>query len=190
MILMPRKIVKSAGRLEEFDRNKLIKSIVDAGAPEEIAVEVAKEVESKLQEGMTTSEIRRYVLARLKELAPQAYESWTFYDRIAKGRITFEDGKYVVVEKGHLYLGREVKDVGPKGLSSSEEVEGILHELEEDIKYGVSKATINARLYALFMGVLKSRVMPKEEKERSIKIINNFREKLGWKPYELKKPIA
>ncbi|MCI4408674.1 MAG: ATP-binding protein [Thermofilum sp.] len=187
---MQKKIVKSTGKLEEFDRNKLIKSIVDAGAPEEIAIEIAKEVESKLQEGMTTSEIRRYVLARLKELAPQAYEAWTFYDRIAKGRITFEDGKYVVVEKGHLYLGREVKDVGPKGLSSSEEVEGILHELEEDLKYGISKATINARLYALLMGVLKSKHMPKEEKEKSVQMINSFRQKLGWKPYELKKPVV
>jgi len=35
-----------------------------------------------------------------------------------------EDGKVVVVEKGHLYLGRTVKDVGPKDLSSAEEVAG------------------------------------------------------------------
>lgn len=187
---MPKKVVKRSGKVEEFDREKLVRSMVNAGAPEEVAVEIAKEVESKVRDGATTDEIRRYVLARLRVLAPQAYEAWTFYDRVAKGRITFEDGKYVVVSKGHLYLGREVKDVGPKGLSSSEEVEGILKELEEDLEYGVSKATINARLYALFMGVLKSKAMPVEEKEKSIKLINSFREKLGWKPYELKKPLA
>ena len=75
-------------------------------------------------------------------------------------------------------------------MSSSEEVEGILHELEEDLKYGVSKATINARLYALFMGVLKSKHMSKEEKEKSIELVNKFWEKLGWKPYELKRPLS
>ena len=36
-------------------------------------------------------------------------ESWQFYDRIFKGRITFSDGKVLVVDKGHLYLGRKLK---------------------------------------------------------------------------------
>ncbi|MEM4444500.1 MAG: ATP cone domain-containing protein [Thermofilum sp.] len=186
---MAKKVRKRSGSLEDFDPRKIYSACIAAGAPEEIAGEIAREVEQRAYDGMTTDEIRRYVLVRLKELAPHAYEAWTFYDRVAKGRITFEEGKAVAVEKGRLYLGREVKDVGPKGLSSSEEVEGILRELEEDLRYGVSKATINARLYALFMGVLKSRQMPKEEKEKSVQLINRFREKLGWKPYELKKPI-
>ena len=186
---MAKRVRKRSGALEEFNPQKIYEACVAAGAPPEIAHEITKEVERKAYDGMPTDEIRRYVLARLKELAPQAYESWTFYDRVAKGRITFEDGKAVVVEKGHLYLGRTVKDIGPRGLSHSGEVAGILKELEEDLEYGVSKATINARLYALFMGVLKSKHMPKEEKQKSIELINQFREKLGWKPYELKRPI-
>jgi len=159
-------------------------------APPEIDEEIAREVEQRAYDCMSTDEIRRYVLARLRELAPHAYEAWTFYDRVAKGRITFEDGKVLVVEKGHLYLGRTVKDVGPKGLSSAEEVAEILRELEEDLQYGVSKATINARLYALFMGILKSKKMPVEEKRKGIELVNQFREKLGWKPYELKQPLS
>lgn len=186
---MAKRVRKRSGALEDFSREKIYNACVSAGAPPEIAEEIAREVEQRAYEGMTTDEIRRYVLVRLKELAPHAYEAWVFYDRVSKGRITFEDGKALVVEKGHLYLGRSVKDVGPKGLSSSQEVEGILRELEEDLSFGVSKATINARLYALFMGVLKSRQMPREEKEKSIELINRFRAKLGWKPYELKKPL-
>lgn len=186
---MAKKVQKRSGSLEDFDSRKIYNACVAAGAPQEIAEEIAKEVEQKAYDGITTDEVRRYVLARLKELAPHAYEAWTFYDRVAKGRITFEEGKAVIVEKGRLYLGRDVKDIGPKGLSSSEEVRGILKELEEDLSYGVSKATLNARLYALFMGVLKSKHMPREEKEKSIQLINQFREKLGWRPYELKKPI-
>ena len=138
---------------------------------------------------MTTDQIRRMVLSRLSVRAPDAAESWRFYDRVVKGRVTFEDGKVMVVEKGHLYLGRQVKDIGPKGLTHSEEVKEILAELQEDLDYGVPRRTINARLFALFMGVLKSKKMPKEEKLKSIELINEFRKKLGWKPYQVKKPL-
>ncbi len=186
---MAKRVRKRSGALEEFNPRKVYEACIAAGAPPEVAHEIAKEVEQRAYDGMSTDEIRRYVLVRLKELAPHAFEAWAFYDRVTKGRITFEDGKALVVEKGHLYLGRSVKDVGPKGLSHSEEVAGILRELEEDLQYGVSKATINARLYALFMGVLKSKAMPREEKEKSIQLINEFRKKLGWQPYELKKPL-
>lgn len=184
-----KKVVKRSGKVEEFNAQKIYNACLSAGAPPEVALEISKEAEEKIRDGASTSEIRRFVLHRLKEMAPHAYEAWTFYDRVTKGRITFEDGKAVEVEKGHLYLGREVKDIGPPGLSSSEEVKGILKELEEDMNFGVSKATINARLYALFMGVLKSKKMPREEKEKSVELINEFRSKLGWKPYELKQPL-
>jgi len=187
---MAKRVRKRSGALEDFDPKKVYDACLAAGAPPEIAHEIAKEVEQRAYDGMSTDEIRRYVLARLKELAPHAYEAWTFYDRVAKGRITFEDGKMLIVDKGHLYLGRTVKDVGPKGLSNAEEVAGILKELEEDLQYGVSKATINARLYALFMGILKSKKMPVEEKKKAIELVNQFREKLGWKPYELKLPLS
>ena len=183
------KIVKRDGRLEEFDKEKVYRSCLDAGAPEEIARDIAEEVAGKVREGSTTDEIRRMVLSRLSQSAPDAAEAWRFYDRVFKGRITFEDGKAMVVEKGHLYLGRQVKDIGPKGLTHSKEVEEILAELGEDLRYGVLRRTINARLYALFMGVLKSEHMPREEKLKSIELINAFREKLGWKPYRLKRPI-
>jgi nucleoside-diphosphate-sugar epimerase len=116
-------------------------------------------------------------------------DAWQFYDRVFKGRLTFDDGKLLVVEKGRLYLGRKVKDIGNRGLTSAEEVREILEELREDMEYGVSPKVINARLYALFMGVLKKKDMPREEKIKAIELINKFREELGWKPYELKQPL-
>ncbi|MCI2414695.1 MAG: hypothetical protein MPF33_05520 [Candidatus Aramenus sp.] len=120
---------------------------------------------------MSTDEIRRIVMIKLKELDPNASEAWKFYDRIMKGRITFDDGKAIVVEKGHLYLGRKVSDFGGKGLINSDQVKEILDELQEDLDYGLSKATINARLYALFMGVLRSKQIA-QRREREISQID------------------
>ncbi len=184
------KIVKRNGRLEDFDPEKIRRACMDAGASEEVASDVASYVASRVHEGMTTDEIRRLVLSRLSAEDPAAAEAFRFYDRVAKGRITFEDGKMVVVEKGRLYLGRQVKDVGPRGLSSPEEVKGILEELEEDLRYGVPRRTINARLFALYMAVLKTGKMSPEEKKEAIEEINKFRRSLGWKPYVPKKPIT
>ncbi|MFZ8801039.1 MAG: hypothetical protein ACO2ON_02560 [Candidatus Nanopusillus sp.] len=49
-------------------------------------------------------------------------------------------------------------------MNRSEEVKEILEELKEDIKYSLFPKIINSRLYALFMGVLRKKYMPKEEK--------------------------
>jgi len=183
----PTKIVKRNGKLEDFDVEKLKKALLRAGASEEVASDIARYVAARVHEGMTTDEIRRLVVTKLAAEDPAAAEAFRFYDRVAKGRITFEDGKMVVVEKGRLYLGREVRDIGPKGLSSVEEVEGILEELEEDLRYGVPRRTINARLYALYMAVLKTGKMNASDKKRAVEAINNFRARLGWKPYTPRK---
>lgn len=129
------------------------------------------------------------MLEELERRDPQWADNWKFYDRIVKGRITYEGGKFVVVEEGHLYLGREVRDVGKPGLDSVEEVKGILRELEEDLEQGISRRTINSRTRVLFLAVLRSKKMSKEDKLKAIEAINEFRKKLGWKPFELKKPL-
>jgi len=126
------------------------------------------------------------VLDMLEEKNPEWRDSWEFYDRIVKGRITFEKGKFIEVKKGNLYLGREVRDIGEPGLSNVEEVKRILKELEEDIKHEIPSKKIHSRTYVLFMTVLKSKKMNKEEKLKAIEAINEFRKKMGWKPFELK----
>ncbi len=95
----------------------------------------------------------------------------------------------MVVEKGNLYLGREVRDVGKPGLSDIEEVAGILRELQEDLDHGIPRRTIANRTYVLYMAVLRSRRMDAETKKKAIDMINDFRRKCGWKPYKPKKPI-
>ena len=183
------RVVKMDGSLEDFDPSKIERSCVAAGATPEAAREIAEEVASRVTDGTTTREIRSMVLEELERRDPQWADNWRFYDRVVKGRITYEGGKFVVVEKGHLYLGREVQDVGKPGLDSAEEVAGILRELEEDLEHGISRRTINARTRVLFLAVLRSKRMSREEKLKAIELINEFRRKLGWKPFELKKPL-
>jgi hypothetical protein len=183
------RVVKMDGSFEDFDKEKIVKACINAGATEKDAREIAEEVSKKIGDGVTTREIRSMVLDMLEEKNPEWRDSWEFYDRIVKGRITFEKGKFVEVKKGNLYLGREVRDIGEPGLSNVEEVKGILRELEEDIKHGIPSKKIHSRTYVLFMAVLKSKKMNKEEKLKAIEAINEFRKKMGWKPFELKKPL-
>lgn len=185
------KVVKRSGAEEEYIEDKVYSSLLRAGASEEVAKEIVKELDEwvKKRGRVSSDEIRRFVLTRLRKLEPEAADAWEFYDRVFKGRVTFDNGKVVVVERGRLYLGRKVKDIGGKGLTSAEEVKEILDELKEDMEYGLSPKVINARLYALFMGVLHKRDMPKEEKEKAVELINEFRRQLGRRPYELKRPL-
>jgi len=183
------RVVKMDGSLEDFDPSKIERACIAAGATEQAAREIAEEVSSRVTDGTSTRQIRAMVLEELERRDPQWADNWKFYDRIVKGRITYEGGKFVVVEKGHLYLGREVRDVGKPGLDSAEEVASILRELEEDLEHGISRRTINARTRVLFLAVLRSKRMSRGEKLKAIELINEFRKKLGWKPFELKKPL-
>jgi len=185
------KVVKMDGSVEDFDKEKLVSSMIKAGTPEKVARKIADKIEKKIadREEVTTRELRELALAELEKKNPEWRDNWIFYDRIVKGRITYERGKFVVVEKGSIYLGREVRDVGEPGLSSIEEVAGIIRELQEDLDHGIPKKTIAGRTYVLYMAVLRSKKMDPETKKKAIAIINEFREKQGWKPYKPKKPL-
>ncbi len=183
------KVVKVDGTLEEFDKEKIVQSCVKAGATEDVAREIADKVAKQVKEGTRTTEIRRTVLRMLRERNSEWADNWEFYDRVVKGRITYENGKFVVIKRGNLYLGREVRDIGERGLDTAEEVRAILRELEEDLEHGIPRRTIHSRTYVLFMAVLRSKKMPREEKIKAVEAINEFRKKHGWKPFELKKPL-
>ena len=184
------KVVKIDGKLEDFDPEKIVRSCMAAGVPEDVAKEIAEMVTKKFRDGMTTREIREIILEELEKRNPEWRDNWVFYDRIVKKRITFERGKFIEVRRGHLYLGREVQDIGERGLSSIKEIEGILRELEEDLEHGISPQTIHRRTYVLFMAILKSKKMKKDDKLKAIELLNKFREKHGWKPFEVKRPIS
>jgi len=108
-----------------------------------------------------------------------------------RGRITYEKGRMVVIPRyQNVYLGREVKDVGKKGLDKLSEVRGILKQLDEDAKHGVSLRTINARTRILWLAVLRDEDFSKEERRKAVRMINEFRRKYGWKPLKPKKPLS
>lgn len=50
-------------------------------------------MKKKNREKISTDEIRRYILTKLEQLEPEVADAWRFYDRIFKGRITFENVK-------------------------------------------------------------------------------------------------
>lgn len=186
-----KKVIKMDGRVEEYQRQKLVSSLMNAGAPEDIANKIADRIEKKIEakEEVTTRELREHALEELEKENPEWRDNWVFYDRIIKGRVTYERGKFVVVKKGRLYLGREVRDIGEPGLSDLEEVKGILRELEEDLEHGIPRRTIASRTYVLYMAVLRNKKMDKETKKKAIDLINEFRKEQGWKPFVPKKPI-
>jgi len=105
-------------------------------------------------------------------------------------RLTYEKGRMHKVPQGqYVYLGWQVRDYKPKGLSHVKEVKGILREMDEDLKHGVSPRTINARSRILFLAVLHDQDLTKQQKKAAIKAINEWRKKHGWKPFEIKKPL-
>ena len=110
--------------------------------------------------------------------------------RFKNCRVTFEDGKFFCVEKGkNVYLGWQVRDVDVKGLSSVSEVKGILREMDEDLKHGISPKTIQARSRILLLAVLHSSKMSKSEKRKAIELINEWRMKHGWRPFKLRRKL-
>ena len=71
--------MKKAGQLEEFNKEKLVQSILKAGASEETARKIADAVD--VREGMSTSEIKSRVLARLRTENPEAAATYETYKK-------------------------------------------------------------------------------------------------------------
>ena len=184
------KVIKEDGREEDFVKEKIVVSCYKAGAPLEVAREIAEEISKKVKDVVTTEQIRKMVIEELGKRNMEWRANYELYDILVKGRPTYEKGKYLIVPKGHpLYLGTQVRDIGEKGLSNVEEVVGILKQLKEDLDHGISRATIHRRTYILFLAVLRTRKMSKEDKLKAIEAINEFRKSLGWKPFRLKRPL-
>lgn len=82
------KVVKRDGREEPFIREKLVTSLVKAGAEIGVAREIAREIEERLREKrtVTTRELREMALEELGKRNPEARENWLVYDRAVKKR--------------------------------------------------------------------------------------------------------
>ena len=82
------KIVKRDGKKEEFIPEKIVVSSLKAGAPPEVAREIAKKLEAQIvkMNEMSTAELRKMILEMLADKNPEWKENWLIYDRAVKKR--------------------------------------------------------------------------------------------------------
>lgn len=60
------KVKKRDGKLENFDKSKIIRSCKKVGVKEGLAKDIANIVETEIYDGITTTEIRAFVLKELE----------------------------------------------------------------------------------------------------------------------------
>jgi len=77
-------VIKKSGALEPFQREKIIKSCVNAGATKEVAERVADEVAKNIHDNITTSEIRALVLSNLSDKNPAWVMKYMEYEQTKK----------------------------------------------------------------------------------------------------------
>lgn len=89
------KVVKRDGRVEEFIPEKVVVSVLKAGAPADVARKIAKKVECSVmdRENVTAQELTRMILAELKKINEQWYRNWIIFDQAVKRRKTEEELK-------------------------------------------------------------------------------------------------
>ena len=77
------KVKKRNGGEEEFIREKIVVAVVKAGGSLDNARAIAKEVENAFaaKDAVTTDEIKREVLNRLKDRDVKAYQNWLSYKK-------------------------------------------------------------------------------------------------------------
>lgn len=81
------KVRKRDGREEDFSKMKIVSALVKAGSPVRLADELASECENafKGRDVVESSEIREFVLSRLRERDPRSYDNWIRFDSKTKG---------------------------------------------------------------------------------------------------------
>jgi len=87
------KVIKRDGREEEFVVEKIVVSILKAGAPVDVARNIAKKVECAVmdRESVTAKELTRLILTELKKVNEQWYRNWIIFDQAVKRRRTEEE---------------------------------------------------------------------------------------------------
>ncbi|MEM5778075.1 MAG: ATP cone domain-containing protein [Candidatus Aenigmatarchaeota archaeon] len=86
-------VVKASGETEKFDSKKIKRTCLKAGATEELANKIAKEVESKAYNGISTKEILHITLSLLNKEKPEVasrYDLKGAIFRLGPAGFTFE----------------------------------------------------------------------------------------------------
>jgi len=73
-------VIKKNGEKEPFIKEKIVVSTVKAGAPVNIARDIAKQVEEQSEDELKTKWIRQYVLNKLKYHNSEWHDNWINYD--------------------------------------------------------------------------------------------------------------
>jgi hypothetical protein len=69
-------VQRDDGSTEPFDREKLMKSVENAGAPRDQAQQIASSIEQTGRPTITMSEIDRNVSTMLQRMNPDAHKNW------------------------------------------------------------------------------------------------------------------
>ncbi len=171
-------VVKFDGSTERYDREKIVRSIMSAGGSRELAEKIVSDIEREFESRreIPTRHIRRALLIALeRNNAHDIADTYLFYDRVMKGRITFELGKFIIVDEGNLYTGRSARRIGSRAVSSLKDVHQLLEELSEDMNMRAMDRETIARRSEILTEAVRRSDMNEEEKERAIGLIADFR---------------
>jgi transcriptional regulator NrdR family protein len=74
-------VVKKDGSMEEFDKEKIRRSCLNAGVAPDVAENITNEIANLVYENMTTEEIRVLILSRLRKADPACVQKWMDYEK-------------------------------------------------------------------------------------------------------------
>ncbi|MEM0016918.1 MAG: ATP cone domain-containing protein [Candidatus Korarchaeum sp.] len=81
------RVMKRDGREEDFSKMKIVAALIKSGSSIELADEIASECENLFKDRsiVESSEMREFILNRLRERDPRSYENWLRFDSRTKG---------------------------------------------------------------------------------------------------------
>src|SRR4030043_2183043 len=86
------KIIKASGQTEEFKMQKLVDSLIRSGASEDIALDIARKIESQIKPSMHTKHIYRIAKKMLRR-----------YSKIADMRYSIKKAIYMLGPAGYQF---------------------------------------------------------------------------------------
>lgn len=111
---MEKYVIKSDGRKEEFNPQKIIKACLKAGTSEEIAKRIADEVSKKFYNGMPTREIRNIVISLLNSYDHKYAEAFRFKNEFFVSRsgafADFEHSSAAETETYERFMKSRISD--------------------------------------------------------------------------------
>jgi transcriptional regulator NrdR family protein len=77
-------VMKKSGKLEPFQKEKIVRACKGAGATAKVAEKIADEIAKTAHDKITTSEIRTAVLSKLKKKNPAWETAYLEHERTKK----------------------------------------------------------------------------------------------------------